>query len=324
VLGAIIIAGQTLREVGDTPSSGEGAKHACLASIQVLGCSTIVRTVEYFRRSGVDEISVFGNRATGGHRSAEFDSSYREEDAWRSAAQQLRRYQEDGINTVLITRAGAYVECDVAALLEEHCEHGEPVTRTFDKDGPLDMWAVDPLRFSDGDELLTCLRNVSTADCEVGGYVNRLNGLSDVRRLAADILSSRCRMRPHGTETRPGVWMAEGAQVGRGARVVAPAYLGRGARIAEECLVTRCSSVESNSHIDFGTVIEDSSILPDTYVGIGLDITHSVVDGGEVLNLHHGVHLHISDPVVIRRTASHRDSRSEFQMGEMAMSAGEQ
>ena len=95
----------------------------------------------------------------------------------------------------------------------------------------------------------------------VRGYVNRLTGPADLRRLAVDALTSRCRLRPQGTESRPGVWMDEGAQVHRDARIVAPIFIGRGARISEQCLVTRCSSIESNCHIDYGTVVEDSSIL---------------------------------------------------------------
>jgi len=115
--------------------------------------------------------------------------------------------------------------------------------------------------------------------------------------------------------------MEEGAQVERGARVVAPAYIGRGVTIADECLITRGSNVESNSLIDFGTVIEDSSILPDTYVGIGLDLSHSVVDGSEVLNLQHGVRLRITDPVVVRRNAPHRNSQNGVELSEVILSA---
>ena len=95
--------------------------------------------------------------------------------------------------------------------------------------------------------------------------------------------------------------MADGAQIARNARVVAPAYIGHGVRILDDCLITRGSTVEANSYVDFGTAIEDSSVLLDTYVGIGLDLSHSIVDGDEIVNLRHEVRLRISDPVVMRR-----------------------
>ena len=327
MLGAIIIAGfaeevseDALALSSSVRSNPDGA-NTCFAATQVLGCSTIVRTVEYLRRSGVDEVSVFGNRRGASRGSDDTQAPYPDEQAWKNAATQLRRYQEDGCEAVLVTRTGAYIECDLARLLEQHHEYGEPITRTFDKEGALDLWIVDPNRLDDSGELLATLRAAQTADCEVGGYVNRLLGAGDLRRLAADILSSRCRVRPHAAEMRPGVWMEEGAQVERGARVVAPAYIGRGVTIADECLITRGSNVESNSLIDFGTVIEDSSILPDTYVGIGLDLSHSVVDGSEVLNLQHGVRLRITDPVVVRRNAPHRNSQNGVELSEVILSA---
>jgi hypothetical protein len=41
-------------------------------------------------------------------------------------------------------------------------------------------------------------------------------------------------------------------------------------------------------------------------VGIGLDLSHSIVDGDNLLNLQHGVVLKISDPVVLRQRRDNR------------------
>jgi NDP-sugar pyrophosphorylase family protein len=158
----------------------------------------------------------------------------------------------------------------------------------------------------------------------VRGYVNRLVSPTDFRRLVVDGLSARCRLRPHGVETRPGVWICEGAQIGRGSRMVAPAYVGRNVQIMEDCLITRGSNVESNCQIDFGTAVEDSSILSDSYVGIGLDLCHSIVDGSNLINLRHNVTLEITDPVVMRKIAVRGGDRrpwADIERGQMALSA---
>jgi NDP-sugar pyrophosphorylase family protein len=105
--------------------------------------------------------------------------------------------------------------------------------------------------------------------------------------------------------------MGQGAQVERGARIVAPAFIGRNSKVADQSLITRGSNVESNSHVDYGTVIEDSSVLSNTYVGIGLDLSHSIVDGDNLLNLQHGVMLKIGDPVVLRHMKENRDRSSK-------------
>jgi NDP-sugar pyrophosphorylase family protein len=151
------------------------------------------------------------------------------------------------------------------------------------------------------------LQTTSAVNYPVRGYVNRLESPRDVRRLICDGLASRCQFRPQGFEVRPGVWMGQGAQVEKGARIVAPAFIGRGAKIADQCLITRGSNVESNSHVDYGTVVEDSSVLSNTYVGIGLDLTHSIVDGNSLLNLEHQVMLRIADPVVLRQVRESRE-----------------
>lgn len=304
------------------PRSSSGL-YGGIASIPVLGYSTITRTVESIRRAGVDEVSVLGQTAPAGDYSGEVtEPCQSEEDAWHSAARLIRIYRQRAFHAVLILRMGSYIECEFSTLFEQHRQDGESITRVFDQAGPLDLWIVDPRRFDEGSDLLDGLRTAEAADRAVGGYVNRLHSAHDLRQLASDILSLRCRVRPHGVEVRPGLWVAEGAQIARSARLVAPAYIGKGVKVTDDCLITRCSSVEANSYVDFGTAVEDSSILPETYVGIGLDLSHSVVDGSEILNLQHNVRLRISDPVVLRRNASRaqHDSQAVFEAKDVVLS----
>jgi NDP-sugar pyrophosphorylase family protein len=107
-------------------------------------------------------------------------------------------------------------------------------------------------------------------------------------------------MRPPGKEIRPGVWVEPGAQIHRRARIIAPAYIGRGAEVREDTLITRSSNLESSCYIDYGTVIEDSSILTNSYIGIWLDVSRAVVKGNKLANVGRNVVLNISDPNVIR------------------------
>ena len=332
MFGAIVIAGskrkESSSEYGVASHSIPAGLDLCsegIASIAVLGCSTIGRMVDSIRQSGIDEVSVFGEKKRGGPHASGLNAAGREEEEeWRSAARQLGIYRERGFEAVLIVRTGPYIECEFASLLDRHRDHGEPVTRLFDHEGPLDLWVVDPHRLRENAGLLTELQSAESADCAVGGYVNRLQTVHDLRRLAIDMLTLRCRTRPAGVEIRPNLWIADGAQVARNARLVAPAYIGRGVKVADDCLITRCSNVEANSYIDFGTAVEDSSILPETYVGIGLDLAHSLVDGSEIFNLHHDVRLRISDPVVLRRHATRAHSaQSAFEMKSVVLSTTE-
>jgi hypothetical protein len=254
-----------------------------------------VRSIEYLRQSGIEEVSLFGAQSHGTISNNQLDEHY-----------------QNGIKTLLVVRTGAYVECDLASFIGQHQQECRAITRAVDQDGALDMWAIDLSRFEAADDLLSTLASANAGQCEITGYINRLETPQDFRRMATDVLTGRCKARPRGTETRPGVWVDDGAQIARGARIVAPAYIGREVRIADDCLITRCSHVESWSHVDFGTAVEDTSILTNTYVGIGLDLCHSIVDGDELLNLHHEVRLHISDPVVMRRNSPRGYQREQL------------
>jgi NDP-sugar pyrophosphorylase family protein len=327
MIGAVIIAGCTYQQskggLGTSPNTARwDAWHGSVASVPVLGLSTIARMVESLRLAGVDEISVVGEnpRFSSGIEKARI--AHRDQEGmWRHAAEEIGKYQLKGCDAVLVVCIGSYIECNWLSLFEQHREQGEPITRTFDQEGALDLWVVNPAHVPHDQDLAGFLQGATAADCQVEGYVNRLHGARDLRRMVTDIFTLKCYARPQGFEVRPGVWLGEGAQVARNARIVAPAFIGCGVKIGEDCLITRCSNVEMNSYVDFGTAIEDSSILGDTYVGIGLDLSHSVVDGGDVLNLQHHVHLRITDPVVMRRFAAkaRQDSQIVFEERESSL-----
>ena len=219
------------------------------------------------------------------------------------ATNAFANYKRQGFEAVLVMRCGAYMELDVAEMFSFHQQQGCNVTRAFtDTDnGSLDIWLADPSALPDGVPLLSALRSAEPAMYRSQKYANPLQSPRDFRRLVLDGFQGSCGLRPQGTEVKPGIWVCEGARIERSARVVAPAFIGRNVQISDECLITRGSNIESNSNADYGTAVEDSSILSNTYVGIGLDLSHSIVNGHNLLNLQHNVSLEISDPVVMRK-----------------------
>lgn len=323
MLSAIVIVGPEIRRELESGGSLESAspefplaaaQSTPLACVEVLGRSVVGRLIEGLQLAGINTISTFSDVTIaplhgGGDRSAKV-TICAAEDPWDMAAQKLAAYSETEIETILVMRASAYVELDLTDILQSHREQGKAATRAFDNEGPLDIWIIDKARMAEGEDLLTILRTYKPARYKVRGYVNRLEHPRDLRRLVIDGLTSRCQFRPHGSEIRPGVWIDEGAQVNRDARIVAPAYIGRGSRVAAQSLITRCSNIESNCQVDYGTVVEDSSILSNSYVGIGLDLSHSIVDGNNLLNLERNVTLEIADPCVIRQNRVARKEKN--------------
>jgi NDP-sugar pyrophosphorylase family protein len=229
------------------------------------------------------------------------------------------KYKQKGCDAVLIARCGEYFELDISDMLAFHREHELEATRAFVEDGALDVWIVDASAVPGYSWVFSSSACAGSAAYHSQAYANRLESACDFRRLVLDAFHSRCRLRPEGAEVKPGVWVCEGAQIERSARIVAPAFIGPNTQISEECLVTRGSNVESNSHIDFGTAVENSSILPNTYVGIGLDLSHSVVDGKNLFNLQHNVSLEITDPVVLRERTTRGRGRQPWADAEIGM-----
>jgi len=106
---------------------------------------------------------------------------------WLLAADELKTCQEKSLDAVVVTRMGHYIECEWQALVEQHRKYNEAISRAFDSEGPLDLWVVDPSRFSADGNLLLTLRVTKAAECVIEGYVNRLTGGRDFRRLAKEL-----------------------------------------------------------------------------------------------------------------------------------------
>jgi carbonic anhydrase/acetyltransferase-like protein (isoleucine patch superfamily) len=319
MLGAIIITSEHKRPVqADTLIAGAGSERSSWAAVEVLGKAPVIRLAEALRQV-CDLVSVVASPMK--------DQVGRESQGSIPdlVDECFANYKRKGCEAVVIACCGAYVELDIADMLAFHQEQGLEATRAFADDGALDVWIVDPSAVPAYSWVFSASACARSAVYRSQAYVNRLQCAGDLRRLVLDGLHSSCLLRPEGSEIKPGIWLCEGAQIERSARIVAPAFIGRDVRISEECLITRGSNVESNSHIDFGTAVENSSILPNTYVGIGLDLSHSIVDGRNLLNLQHNVSLQITDPVVLREAAAGaraRQSQVDVE-SEMVLSSAE-
>jgi carbonic anhydrase/acetyltransferase-like protein (isoleucine patch superfamily) len=286
---------------GDTSASQTFTEEP-LAFVDLFGRSLLERTVEHFTGAGVEVTSVIAHTDVFSeiavqHRLDNFNIQAADE-VWFQVARVLQKYSENGIHYAFIAKPSAYIEADLVDLLDFHRKAHAAVTRASDSMGPLDLWIVDcDAMWQSGKfaGIATSELSVFPSSYFVGEYVKRITHPRDFRQLVLDSFLARCRMHPAGKEVRPGVWAEEGAQVHRGARIVAPAYLGSGSIIQENALITRFSNIESSSYIDYGTAIEDATVLPNTYVGISLDVRHAVVHGNKLLNLKHDVIIETSD-----------------------------
>ena len=284
-----------------------------LAFLELLGRSTLERTVERLQAAEVEATSMLAHWdvfSTMPALRASFDNVaiMASVDLGFQVALTLKEFAEKGIEHAFVVRPNAYCEADLAEMLALHRDGQAVMTRASDTEGPLDFWVVDcdvawQPQISSWQEAMFggMLRQGSYC---VKQYSKRISHPRDLRTLVVDAFTGRCQIRPSGKEVNPGVWMEEGAQVYRGAQIAGPAFVGRACTIRENTHIACFSNIESCSYVDYGTAVEDATILSNTYVGIGLDVRNSVVQGNRLLNLTRDVVIDIADPGLFHSTAA--------------------
>jgi NDP-sugar pyrophosphorylase family protein len=293
--------------------SGESFLDVPLECIEVAGISLLERMVERFTAIGVERASILVDE-----KASDQVPQFRAEctnvtvkvvrDLYPAITQELADFSQNEIGHAFVSSANAYAETDFLDLFCFHREARQAATRTFDKKGVLDLWVVDCAKAQRGD-LESFLKDAGQEGAPkyfIREYVNRLLHLRDLRQLAVDILKRNCETGPGGKQSRPGVWTDQGAEIHRRARIVAPAYVGCASKVKADALITRFSTVERDCCVDSGTVVEDTSILANTTVGICLDLCHAIASGNKLWNLERDVTVEIVDASVMRFSSASR------------------
>ena len=301
---AILLIGGISTE--DT-ASAERFGQIPLALLDVLGISVEDRVVERLQHFGVSICSVITD-ATAEARELEECAAIRTrvprlhatgEQFWQAAEETFHRCAEEGAELVIVHRIGPYVEVDYEEMIQHHLDRRNPVTQAVDsqKSG-LDLFVLSASARIDAAELFQNQLQRMRRESEpfaVSGYVNRLQKAADLRRLAVDGLLARNSVKPEGTEVKPGIWVGPSARVHRKARVVAPAYIGAHAKIRASALITRGTVVERHGEVDCGTVVENTTVLPFSCIGAGLDAVHCVVGFRRLAHLVRDIEVEIHD-----------------------------
>jgi len=291
-----------------------------IAYLDVLGLPIVERVLQRLRRFGVCAATLISERARpewfGLHARLNADMPYvhaQEGAFWQTAENTFNQYAEGGAELVIAVRIGPYAEVDYEELIQHHLDHRCPVTMAVDSEGAsLDIFVLNASRRNDAASLfrneLQKLRTECKSFC-APGYVNRLNTAADLRCLALDALLHKNSISPVGREIKPGIWVAKSARIHRKARVVAPAFIGAYSNVRAAALITRSTVIEHHAEVDCGTVVEDSTVLPYTYVGAGLDVMHSVVGLRRLSHLVRNVEVEISDRKLVGMPAVNVVSR---------------
>lgn len=306
-LGAIVVVASVGESTCISGSRGPdcGLLEGPLSFVENLGRSNAERMVERFERADVDAISVLV-QTDGSNRSKPLIASKNAEvqfvkDTTTALAQKVTEFSRNGLEHTFVASGNVYAETDLLDLFYFHREARQTATRAIDRQGPLELWVVDCLKAQEEDLKAVLAKSETTRTSYfIREYVHRLTSVEDLRQLATDMLRGGTASRPSGKEIKRGIWIDDGAEIHKRSRIVAPAYIGRASKVMEDTLITRFTNIEKGCCVDYGTVVENSSILENTHIGICLDVCHAVANGSKLLSLGRNVVVEISDPSVMR------------------------
>ena len=282
-------------------SAGEPAEKKQLSalnySLDVLGSPLLERTISKLKQAGVDSATVLrDNAASNDLLPSQTSKGAALLSEWEGA---VARALKDGVEHLFLLRVGGNTDLDYAELLEFHMQTRQPLTQAYGPKGSLDTAVADMavLKGSEGayrKRLSALIPQPRRFDFR--GYVNPLRNLRDLYQLLQDGLYGRCGLRPMGKEVREGVWLGEGTVIDSTATISGPAFIGDGSEVAASCVVAGGCSIERNCKIDYGTLVQESCILRDTYVGVALDVRRAIVAGPKMFPLSRNVEIKIADP----------------------------
>lgn len=285
------------------------------ALTDVAGKSPLQRIVERLQRFGISPVTtvIKAHPYTGSKALSGLDAVIAPPDRfWRLAENAFNDLAQSGAEIVILVRLGAYAEVDFEKMVQFHLDGHCRVSQVAHEGQPLEIFCISASRRNDAASLFRSELAKCRTDCPLfdhSGYTNLLAAAVDLRQFAIDALTLRTDTAPAGEQIKPGVWVAAGAQIEKGARVLAPAFIGSRARVRSGAVITRCSSIEQNAHVDCGTVVENSSVLPYCSVGAGLELAHSVAGFAQIWNLRRSCTVQISDEKLVRHIAATSGNR---------------
>ena len=289
-------------------ASGERLGGVPLALLPVLGRPVILHLVDHLLRFGIDGVAAISETVPAPYgRGAQrpgvrWVQSGNYGNVWRAAEAAFNELAQAGTDLVLALRVGAYAELDFEQLVQFHLDQRNRVTAVEDSDGPLDIFVISASRRNDAAYMFRHKLASFRSPCgrfRFSGYTNRLRHAGDLRRLASDSFAGKTHILPAGSQIKPGVWVEDGARIHHGARILAPAFVGAHSKVRAAVVLTRGAVIEHHCQIDCGTVVEDASVLPYTYLGAGLDLSHAVAGFRRVIHLHRNVAVEINDPKLV-------------------------
>ena len=100
-------------------------------------------------------------------------------------------------------------------------------------------------------------------------------------------------------EVQPGVWVGLRSRIHRSARLEAPCWIGENTWIGADAVIGPNTIVEDRVFVDRGAWVEQSLVLPDTYVGEMVELRRSIAWANRLINWQSGSSVLVPDEFLL-------------------------
>jgi carbonic anhydrase/acetyltransferase-like protein (isoleucine patch superfamily) len=285
-LGAVVVIPQTLSVESCSPVSGKKLASTTqpLPLWPVVGRNLVQEWINRIQRVGVEVLSI-----------AQSSQS--------NAAKQTLKLARDGVEQFLVVSLRSYAEIDLLDFLRYHRERRSTATEAINQDGPLgvEILSRTSMTFNQAANWEDSADHLHTSQYRFHGYAKHLSNARGYSDLVADALSRQCALTPRGSQFGPATWVSENANIDPSVQLNGPCFVGRDTMLHEGVTLGPFTSIEDGCVVECGTMIEGSTILPQTYVAAGLSIRRSVVDGPQLEQLDSGIKADLACAGLTRR-----------------------
>lgn len=100
-------------------------------------------------------------------------------------------------------------------------------------------------------------------------------------------------------QVEPGIWLSRNVELQPDVKVLPPVYIGEDCRLIKGCQIGPNTVIGNNCVIDKYSVVKNSVIMPGTYIGEDLELSHSLADKNLLINIKIGSEIQVSDDFLI-------------------------
>jgi NDP-sugar pyrophosphorylase family protein len=111
-------------------------------------------------------------------------------------------------------------------------------------------------------------------------------------------------------EIEPGIWVGRRSKIARSAKLLAPCWIGDNVRIGADSVIGPVSFIEDQVVVEERSMIVNSWIGPETFVGTLTELKDSLAWGTLLINWKTGSHTQVTDPFLLTSLAEEKDTKA--------------